>query len=100
MSLIDLSGSFLLINKKVLSQEAGYQVKQLGLENDLIERIKKSSYFDPIQGQLDQLLDPQSFTGRAPQQVDLFLEKWVRPALADEESRQAIRKSQRVELSV
>jgi len=32
--------------------------------------------------------------------VDAFLEEWVRPALADEESRQAIRKSQRVELSV
>lgn len=86
--------------KKILSQEAGYQVKQLGLENDLIERIKKESYFDPIKGQLDRLLDPQSFIGRAPQQVDAFLEDWVRPALADEESRQAIRKSQRVELSV
>lgn len=86
--------------KKILSQEAGYQVKQLGLENDLIERIKKESYFDPIKGQLDRLLNPQSFIGRAPQQVDAFLEEWVRPALADEESRQAIRKSQRVELSV
>lgn len=100
MSSIDSSSSFLLINQKVLSQEAGYQVKQLGLENDLIERIKKESYFDPIKGQLDRLLDPQSFIGRAPQQVDIFLEEWVRPALADEESRQAIRKSQRVELSV
>ena len=86
--------------KKVLSQEAGYQVKQLGLENDLIERIKKDSYFDPIKDQLDVLLNPQSFIGRAPEQVDLFLKEWVGPALADEEVRQAIVKSQKVELSV
>jgi len=86
--------------KKVLSQEAGYQVKQLGLENDLIERIKKDSYFDPIKDQLDVLLNPQSFIGRAPEQVDIFLKEWVGPALADEEVRQAIVKSQKVELSV
>ena len=56
-------------------------VKEEGGENDLIERVRKDPYFAPITGRLDELLDPASFTGRAPQQVDSFLVKWVRPAL-------------------
>ncbi|CAA7262696.1 unnamed protein product [Cyclocybe aegerita] len=85
---------------RVLSHEAGHQVKQLGLENDLIERIRADPYFDPIKGELDTLLDPASFIGRAPEQVDAFLEKWVKPALDDPEVNDAISKSQKVELSV
>ncbi|TIA81896.1 hypothetical protein E3P96_01912 [Wallemia ichthyophaga] len=66
---------------RVLSHEAGREVKEFGRENDLIERVKKDSFFAPIVGDLDKLLDPQSFTGRAPQQVDSFIAKWVKPAL-------------------
>ncbi|KAF8894310.1 L-Aspartase-like protein [Mucidula mucida] len=76
---------------RVLSHEAAHQVKHLGLENDLIARIKADSYFDPIKGDLDTLLDPQSFIGRAPEQVDVFLKDWVEPALADAELQQAIK---------
>lgn len=75
-------------------------MKQLGLENDLIDRICKDPYFDPIKAELDILLDPASFIGRAPEQVDSFLEKWVKPALEDEEIKAAVGKSGRVELSV
>ncbi|KAL0952814.1 hypothetical protein HGRIS_007039 [Hohenbuehelia grisea] len=85
---------------RVLSHEAGHQVKQLGLENDLIERVKKDPYFDPIKDQLDQLLDPASFIGRAPEQVDAFLRDWVNPALDNAESKEAVAKSVKVELSV
>lgn len=52
-----------------MSQEAGAVVKQEGLENDLLERIRKNDYFAPIHDQLDCLLDPVMFIGRAPQQV-------------------------------
>ncbi len=45
-------------------------------------------------------MDPQSFIGRAPEQVDGFLEEWVEPALADADLQDAIRKSVKVELSV
>ena len=41
-------------------------MKQLGLDNDLIERVRADPYFDPIKGQLDALLDPKTFVGRAP----------------------------------
>ena len=56
---------------RVLSQEAGAQVKQLGKDNDLVERIKKEPYFSPIHSKLDELLEPSTFIGRAPQQVIL-----------------------------
>jgi adenylosuccinate lyase len=85
---------------RVLSHEAGYQVKQLGLENDLIERVRNDPYFDPIKGQLDQLLDPKSFIGRAPEQVDKFLKDWVEPALANEKAQQAIAAASKIELRV
>lgn len=54
---------------RVLSQEAGAEVKLHGRENDLVERIKACSYFAPILGELDELFNPASFIGRAPQQV-------------------------------
>ncbi|CAD5113630.1 DgyrCDS2792 [Dimorphilus gyrociliatus] len=64
-----------------LSQEAAYVVKVEGGRNDLIERIKASSYFKPIHDELDSLLDPATFIGRAPEQVVKFIESEVDPAL-------------------
>lgn len=66
----------------------------------MIDRIRKDPYFNPIIDQLDELLDPKSFIGRAPEQVDTFLKEWVEPALADETAQAAINKAQNVELSV
>ncbi|PPR01193.1 hypothetical protein CVT26_016074 [Gymnopilus dilepis] len=85
---------------RVLSHEAGHQVKQLGLENDLIDRIRADPYFDPIKNDLDTLLEPSSFIGRAPEQVDSFLKSWVYSALDDAELKEAIDKSSNVELNV
>ncbi len=57
---------------RVLSHQAAAAVKMEGKDNDLIDRIRKTEFFKPIIGQLDQLLEPKSFYGRAPQQVDKF----------------------------
>lgn len=54
---------------RVLSQEAGKRVKLEGKDNDLVARVKNDPYFAPIQKQLDGLLDPSSFIGRAAHQV-------------------------------
>ena len=54
---------------RVLAQEAGDEVKVHGRENDLVERIRGHEYFSPIHHQLEDILDPSSFIGRAPQQV-------------------------------
>lgn len=44
-------------------------VKQEGGDNDLLARVQRDPYFAPILGQLDAILDPKTFIGRAPQQV-------------------------------
>ncbi len=58
------------------SQEAAGQVKKFGNENDLIERLKKDPAFANID--IDALLDPQSYIGRAPEQVDEFIRTHIR----------------------
>ena len=47
----------------------------------LLERIRASPLFANIRGQLDTLVDPRAFIGRAPEQVLKFLEDDVKPAL-------------------
>ena len=83
---------------RVLSHQAGRVVKEEGGENDLIERIRKNDYFAPIHKELDSLLDPATFVGRAPEQVDAFLKEWVTPALAPYATH--IEKAKAAELSV
>lgn len=53
-----------------MSQEAGLVVKQEGGDNDLVDRIRRSSYFTPIHNSLSKILDPKAFIGRAPDQVN------------------------------
>lgn len=64
-----------------LSVEAGRVVKEQGGENDFIERLRKEPYFAPIHDDLESLMDPTSFTGRAGNQVREFLDSEVEEAL-------------------
>lgn len=66
---------------RVLSHEAGRTVKVDGGANDLIDRIRRTPFFAPVAGQLDELLDPATFIGRCPQQVEKFLDTEVSKAL-------------------
>ncbi|KAL8593196.1 hypothetical protein ACOMHN_009851 [Nucella lapillus] len=66
---------------RVLSQQAGNHVKQEGGDNDLVERIRQCEYFAPVHSQLQVLLDPATFVGRAPVQVETFLQTEVEQAL-------------------
>ena len=56
---------------------AGERVKVHGQANDLIERIKADEGFAKVD--LAAALDPSTFVGRAPQQVDEFIANWVEP---------------------
>ena len=67
---------------RVHSMAAASVVKEEGGENDLVERVRNDPYFAPIHGDIDSLLDPSTFVGRAPQQVRAFLTREVEPALA------------------
>ncbi len=64
------------------SMAAARRVKEEGLDNDLLDRLRKAPEFACIREEFDSLLDPATFIGRAPQQVADYLEEEVRPLLA------------------
>lgn len=68
---------------RVLSMEAGKNVKEEGKENNLIELIKKDGLFAAVHDKLDEILDSKKFIGRAPSQVTEFIENEVQPILND-----------------
>jgi len=62
---------------RVLSHEAAAQVKQKGLQNDLIDRMKAHPDFAKVD--FDKVLNPKDYVGRAPEQVDEFIAEEVTP---------------------
>ena len=59
------------------SHAAAAQVKRFGRPNDLIGRLKADIAFSKVD--FDEVLDPKSYIGRAPQQVDEFIKSVVTP---------------------
>ncbi|KAL2055506.1 hypothetical protein ABVK25_004314 [Lepraria finkii] len=57
---------------RVHSQAASAVVKGEGKDNDLIDRIRGDGFFAPVIAELEALLDPRTFVGRAPEQVVKF----------------------------
>lgn len=66
---------------RVHSMDAGAVVKGEGKPNDLMERIAKDPLFTAVHAKLDSMIDPILFVGRAPEQVDEFLEDEIKPVL-------------------
>ena len=66
---------------RVLSMQAGKNVKELGLNNNLIELIKSENAFKAIHGNLDSIMAAENFTGRASSQVTDFIEEYIQPIL-------------------
>jgi adenylosuccinate lyase len=62
---------------------AAEQVKEHGARNDLVDRIAADPTFGMSRDAIDALLDPAKYVGRAPQQVDRFLEEHVVPLLRE-----------------
>ena len=48
---------------------------------DLLDRVAADEAFQISRNELEALVDPNRFVGRAPEQVDAFLEDWVKPVL-------------------
>lgn len=63
------------------SMESGRRVKEEGSQNDLLARIASDPLFAAVHNSLGELLDPQLFVGRAPQQVTEFIEDDILPIL-------------------
>ncbi|MFC1675582.1 adenylosuccinate lyase [Planctomycetota bacterium] len=62
---------------RVHSHDAAAQVKQLGKHNDLIARLKADDAFSKLD--FRKVLNPKSYVGRAPEQVDEFIKEVVTP---------------------
>ncbi len=82
---------------RVHSLEAGRNVKELGLDNNLIDLIAADPLFGMTREELTAHLEPSRYIGRCPDQVTEFLENDVRPMLEQYASALDGRK---VELSV
>lgn len=63
------------------SMEAGKQVKEKGLDNDLCSRILADPMFMITKEEMDAILKPENFTGRSAQQVEEFVNDMVKPVL-------------------
>lgn len=59
------------------SQAAARRVKEEGGANDLLDRLRGDAAFQRVN--LDNVLDPSRYVGRAPEQVDEFLAEVVEP---------------------
>ena len=63
------------------SMIAGEQVKKYGNENNLVELIACDSAFGMTREEIEALLDPKNFVGRAPEQTAEFLAEQIQPIL-------------------
>ncbi len=64
-----------------LSMEAGRNVKEKGLDNNLLELIAADPAFGLSLSELQSCMEPSRYVGRAPQQVEEFLSEVVQPIL-------------------
>ena len=68
------------------SMAASRVVKEEGGENDLLERIANDKSFGVTLEELEAILQPSKYVGRAPQQTTDFLNEVVYPAIAPYEN--------------
>jgi len=79
MAAVKAGGNRQKLHEKIRrhSHAAAEQVKKYGKNNDLIERLKKDPVFKKVD--FKKVLNPKSYIGRAPQQVDEFIKAVVTP---------------------
>lgn len=82
---------------RVHSQEAGRNVKELGLTNNLIELLAADPMFGLSREELCAHMEPSRYIGRCPEQVTDFLNDCVRPVL---EANRAALEGEATELKV
>ena len=68
-----------------LSMEAGTNVKERGLDNNLLELIAADDSFPMTLEELKSTMNPSRYVGRAPSQVKEYIEGEVRPMLKKNE---------------
>ncbi len=68
---------------RTLSMEAGRNVKEKGLDNNLLELIAADESFNMSLDDLKKTMNPENYVGRSPEQVDEFLSQVVNPILEE-----------------
>ena len=83
MDAVEKGGDRQELHEKIrqYSMEAGKKVKEEGLENDLCERILADPMFMITKEEMDAIMSPENFTGRSSQQVEEFVNEFVKPIL-------------------
>jgi len=66
---------------RVLSMEAGKNVKEKGLENNLLELIAADPSFNMSLDDLKNAMEPSKYIGRAKEQTEEFIEEVIQPIL-------------------
>lgn len=66
---------------RVHSMAASKVIKEEGGENDLLERIANDEAFGVTLEELENILQPEKYTGRAKEQTEDFLNDYVNPIL-------------------
>ena len=64
-----------------LSMEAGRNVKEKGLDNNLLELIAADPAFNLSLEDLQKTMDPSKYVGRAKEQVEAYLNNVINPLL-------------------
>ncbi len=67
---------------RVHSMAAASEVKMNGAQNDLVHRIAEDPLFQMGEEEIQEILNPINFVGRAPQQTEEFIADYVQPLLA------------------
>ena len=83
MDAVKAGGNRQELHEKIrqLSMEAGKNVKEEGLDNNLLELIANDDEFPMTLEELQASMDPSKYVGRAPYQVTKYLEDVVNPVL-------------------
>ncbi len=71
---------------RTLSMQAGEQVKKYGNSNDLLERIANSKIINLSKEEINAIINPKNFIGRAPEQVVDFYEEVIKDLLEQNKS--------------
>jgi adenylosuccinate lyase len=85
MDAVKAGGNRQELHEKIreLSMEAGKNVKERGLDNNLLELIAEEEAFPMTLEELKKTMEPSRYVGRAPSQVKEFVEDVVNPILEE-----------------
>lgn len=66
---------------RVHSMEAGRQVKEFGLANDLLQRIAEDPMFGLSAEDVEKLTEPSDYIGRSAKQTEEFIAEYIQPVI-------------------